>query len=63
MSVNRQSFLASSLGVAGAAATGGLGLPLLADAQTIGNFPAGVSGNSIFIGFCCPLTGSYSADG
>jgi len=63
MSVNRQSFLASSLGVAAGAATGGLGLPLLADAQTIGNFPAGASGSSIFIGLCCPLTGSYSADG
>jgi branched-chain amino acid transport system substrate-binding protein len=64
MSLNRQSFLASSLGAAGALATGGIGLPLAAEAQaTIGNFPAGAQGSSIFVGLCCPLTGSYSADG
>jgi ABC-type branched-subunit amino acid transport system substrate-binding protein len=29
----------------------------------IGNFPAGVAGNSVFLGISTPLTGSYSPDG
>jgi ABC-type branched-subunit amino acid transport system substrate-binding protein len=31
--------------------------------ETIGNFPAGVQGDSVFIGLTCPLTGPYSAEG
>src|SRR5208282_4218680 len=31
--------------------------------ETIGNFPAGVSGPSVFIGLTVPLTGPYSAEG
>ncbi len=31
--------------------------------QTIGNFPAGVSGPSVFVGITLPLTGPYSAEG
>jgi len=69
---NRQS---SGLGrrsvlAAGLAAGGGLGLPLffpgLAEAASyppLGNFPAGVAGDSAFIGITPPLTGAYSADG
>jgi branched-chain amino acid transport system substrate-binding protein len=29
----------------------------------IGTFPAGVGASSVFVGLCCPLTGSYGADG
>lgn len=64
MSLNRHSFLASTLGAAGALAAVGTGLPLAASAdQTVGNFPEGIRGSSVFIGLLCPLTGSYSADG
>jgi ABC-type branched-subunit amino acid transport system substrate-binding protein len=31
--------------------------------ETIGNFPAGVQGDSVFVGLTCPLTGAYSAEG
>jgi branched-chain amino acid transport system substrate-binding protein len=31
--------------------------------ETIGNFPAGVSGPSVFVGLTIPLTGPYSAEG
>ena len=31
--------------------------------ETIGNFPAGVSGPSVFVGLTVPLTGPYSAEG
>src|SRR5690348_6596005 len=31
--------------------------------ETIGNFPAGVRGDSVFVGVTSPLTGPYSADG
>jgi ABC-type branched-subunit amino acid transport system substrate-binding protein len=31
--------------------------------ETIGNFPAGVQGNTAFVGVTSPLTGPYSADG
>jgi branched-chain amino acid transport system substrate-binding protein len=31
--------------------------------QTVGNFPAGVSGPSVFVGLTVPLTGPYSAEG
>jgi len=31
--------------------------------ETIGNFPAGVQGNTAFVGVTSPLTGAYSADG
>jgi branched-chain amino acid transport system substrate-binding protein len=31
--------------------------------ETIGNFPAGVQGDSVFVGLTVPLTGAYSAEG
>jgi branched-chain amino acid transport system substrate-binding protein len=31
--------------------------------ETIGNYPAGVQGDSVFVGLTCPLTGAYSAEG
>jgi len=35
----------------------------LAAEETIGNYPAGVQGDSVFVGLTCPLTGPYSAEG
>ncbi len=59
-----------SILAAGLAAGGGLGLPLFsplaaraADYPPLGTYPAGVSGDSCFIGLTPPLTGAYSADG
>jgi branched-chain amino acid transport system substrate-binding protein len=55
---------------AGLAAGSGLALPLLspfparaADYPAVGTYPAGVSGDTCFIGLTPPLTGAYSADG
>jgi branched-chain amino acid transport system substrate-binding protein len=31
--------------------------------ETIGNYPAGVQGDSVFVGLTVPLTGAYSAEG
>lgn len=31
--------------------------------ETIGNYPAGVKGDSVFVGITTPLTGAYSAEG
>ena len=31
--------------------------------ETIGNYPAGVQGDSVFVGLTLPLTGAYSAEG
>ncbi|MFN2461388.1 MAG: substrate-binding protein [Candidatus Velthaea sp.] len=64
MSLTRESFLASTVGAAGALAAAGSGVPLAFGAEpVIGNYPEGTTGKSVFVGLCCPLTGSYSADG
>jgi ABC-type branched-subunit amino acid transport system substrate-binding protein len=49
----------------GAAAAGALlpGTVLAADKPPIGNYPAGVSGDSVFVGLTLDLTGPYSAEG
>ena len=60
--VDRRSVLKIGLG---AAAAGTL-LPaaaLAADKPPIGNYPAGVSGDSVFVGLTLDLTGPYSAEG
>lgn len=64
--VSRRSFIKGAAGV-----TGGLFLSPLMSADTwakeshpsIGNYPAGVQGESVFVGLSCPLTGPYSASG
>ncbi len=38
-------------------------LPALAQQKTLGTFPAGAAGSSVFVGAICPLTGPYSASG
>ncbi|HKS84309.1 MAG TPA: substrate-binding protein [Pseudolabrys sp.] len=59
--VNRRSLLK------GAAALGAFPLVNVARSwaaeETIGNYPAGVQGDSVFVGLTCPLTGPYSAEG
>ncbi|HUN40660.1 MAG TPA: substrate-binding protein [Acetobacteraceae bacterium] len=60
--ISRRRILEASLGIAGGLA---LARPGFA-AEThpaIGTFPAGVSGDTAFIGITTPLTGAYSADG
>lgn len=65
MSINRDRFLKTTAGaVAGLAAGASEIRPgLAADESPIGTFPAGSRGDSVFVGLCCPLTGSYGADG
>ena len=63
-SLSRRSMIKAGLG---AGAVGLLlpngALPALAQQKTLGTFPAGVAGSSIFVGAICPLTGPYSASG
>ncbi len=61
----RRHFIRTGLGVAG-----GLALPagfaskaLAADQPPIGTWPAGASGNSVFIGISVPRTGTYAVQG
>src|SRR5689334_11327892 len=63
--VGRRQFIRSSLGVAG-----GLALPagfvsnaMAADQPPIGTWPAGASGDSVFIGISVPRTGTYAVQG
>src|SRR5277367_5625558 len=65
MALNRERFLKTS-GAAAVGAVAGVTGPHIAfgaDYSPIGTFPAGSSGDSVFVGLMCPLTGSYSADG
>jgi branched-chain amino acid transport system substrate-binding protein len=61
----RRRFIRTGIGVAG-----GLALPagfvseaVAADQPPIGTWPAGVSGNSVFIGISVPRTGTYAVQG
>ena len=61
----RRSFIRAGLGVAG-----GLALPagiasraFAADNPPIGTYPAGSSGDSVFIGISVPRTGTYALQG
>ncbi|HEX7689483.1 MAG TPA: substrate-binding protein [Burkholderiaceae bacterium] len=57
----RRDFLKLSLGAAGGLALPGLALA--ADYPALANYPAGVAGDSVFIGLPLDLTGPYSAEG
>jgi branched-chain amino acid transport system substrate-binding protein len=67
MPIEKQNSISRRRVLGGAAAAGAL--PLLAPVrgvaaeETIGNYPAGVQGDSVFVGVTTPLTGPYSADG
>ena len=60
----RRSVIRGGLGVAGALAASA-SLPRLASAADapLGNYPAGTTGSSVFVGLCTPLTGTYAAAG
>ena len=60
----RRSLVLSTLGAAGLQLLPGASR--LAHAQNyppLGNFPAGVEGDSVFVGVSVPLTGAFSAEG
>jgi branched-chain amino acid transport system substrate-binding protein len=67
MPIEKQNCVSRRCVLRGAAAAGALPLlaPLrgVAAEETIGNYPAGVQGDSVFVGVTTPLTGPYSADG
>lgn len=65
MSLSRDRFLRAAAGTAAGlgAGSGGFHLAVAADEGTLGTYPAGTKGDSVFVGLMCPLTGSYSADG
>src|SRR5690242_214470 len=62
---SRRSFIRTTLGVAGGLAlpTGFAARALAADHPPIGTYPAGSSGNSVFIGITVPRTGTYALQG
>jgi ABC-type branched-subunit amino acid transport system substrate-binding protein len=62
--VQRRDLMRGGLGIAGALATGAaLSHPALAAEAPLGNYPAGTTGPSVFVGLCTPLTGTYAAAG
>jgi ABC-type branched-subunit amino acid transport system substrate-binding protein len=63
MPMPRRNLLRGGLGVAGALTTGALLPRSAAAAESIGTFPAGTEGPSVFVGLCTPLTGTYAAAG
>jgi ABC-type branched-subunit amino acid transport system substrate-binding protein len=66
-SASRRDFLRTTA-LAGAAAAGGArlfmpGVASAADKPAIGTYPAGSSGNSVFVGLTMPRTGTYAVQG
>jgi ABC-type branched-subunit amino acid transport system substrate-binding protein len=61
----RREFLRTGLGVAAGLAlpSGFAGRALAADRPAIGTYPAGSSGNAVFIGITVPRTGTYAVQG
>ncbi len=61
---DRRQMLQLGLGAAGGLLLPGLGLSrALAAEAPLGTWPAGVAGDTVFVGVTSPLTGPYSADG
>src|SRR4051794_10010585 len=65
MDVSRRALLQGGAGlVGGALLSGGLAMPAWAEEHpAIGTYPAGASGNSVFVGACVPRTGTYAVQG
>jgi ABC-type branched-subunit amino acid transport system substrate-binding protein len=64
LGVKRTDFLRTALGATAGLSVAATATPWSSAAdEAVGNYPAGTSGNEIFIGLLCPTTGSYSADG
>src|SRR3954467_1503247 len=64
-SVSRRALLRGGAGLAGGALlSGGFAMPAFAeDHPAIGTYPAGTSGNSVFVGASVPRTGTYAVQG
>src|SRR6478735_11517866 len=62
---NRRALMGAGLGIAGGLVlpAGLIGRALAADQPPIGTWPAGASGNSVFIGIAVPRTGTYAVQG
>src|SRR5262245_47692938 len=62
---NRRRFIRTTLGVAGGLALPGsfIRFAFAADHPSIGTYPAGSTGSSIFIGITVPRTGTYAVQG
>ncbi|HET8608611.1 MAG TPA: ABC transporter substrate-binding protein [Burkholderiales bacterium] len=62
---SRRGFIKAGAGLAAGTLFPGLIRPALAAEKypPLGNFPAGVSGDTVFVGLSIPQTGSYSAEG
>jgi len=63
---NRRALLGAGLGAAAAALTlprGLVGSAFAADHPAIGTWPAGASGDSVFVGIAVPRTGTYAVQG
>ncbi len=60
--LRRRQLLQLGAGAAGGLMLPGLGTALAAEAP-LGTWPAGTTGDSVFVGVTSPLTGAYSADG
>jgi branched-chain amino acid transport system substrate-binding protein len=65
MEVSRRALLQGGAGlVGGAMLSGGFAMPAFAeDHPAIGTYPAGASGNSVFVGASVPRTGTYAVQG
>src|SRR4051794_15630538 len=65
MRMSRRALLQGSAGlVGGTLLSGGMVLPVYAeDHPAIGTWPAGSSGNSVFVGASVPRTGTYAVQG
>jgi branched-chain amino acid transport system substrate-binding protein len=65
LGIKRTDFIRAAGGVAAGAALAATASPWHSEAEAaaIGNYPAGTTGSSIFVGLLCPTTGSYGADG
>src|SRR3978361_1472478 len=65
MGVSRRALLQGGAGlVGGALLSGGIAMPAFAeDHPAIGTYPAGSSGNSVFVGASVPRTGTYAVQG
>ena len=63
--LDRRALLKAGLGGAGTliASFGGVRWAYAADKPPLGTWPAGVQGNSVYIGAAVPLTGTYAAQG
>ncbi len=61
---SRRRLLQAGAGLAGASLLPALpGGAFAADKPALGNYPAGVSGDSVFVGICLPRTGTYAVPG